>query len=91
MTQAIGYCGRDRSRRPLRGHEIRGCWEGRPAAVETVAPVRPSPPRARLREFVPLDDASPPVDPPDPPSPTVVSSRTPIDLRDRVTLFDLEA
>lgn len=28
----LGYCGLDRTREPLRGDEIRACWESRPAA-----------------------------------------------------------
>jgi hypothetical protein len=29
----LGYCGLDRQRRPLRGDEIRACWEGGGAAI----------------------------------------------------------
>jgi hypothetical protein len=44
----LGYCGLDRRRQPLTGEEIRGCWEGWPAASLrdaadplTIAPARP--------------------------------------------------
>jgi hypothetical protein len=36
VAAQLGYCGLDRSRRPLSGSEIRGCWEGWP-----VGDVRP--------------------------------------------------
>jgi hypothetical protein len=29
----LGYCGLDRGRSPLRGDEIRPCWDGSPATV----------------------------------------------------------
>lgn len=29
----VGYCGLDRDRRPLRGDEIRACWEEAPTIV----------------------------------------------------------
>jgi hypothetical protein len=29
----MGYCGLDRTRSPLRGDEIRGCWEAAAAPV----------------------------------------------------------
>jgi hypothetical protein len=29
----LGYCGLDRSRSPLRGDEIRPCWDARPDAA----------------------------------------------------------
>jgi hypothetical protein len=32
----LGYCGVDRNRTPLRGDELRGCWEG--AAADTFVP-----------------------------------------------------
>ena len=40
----VGYCGLDRDRTPLRGDEIRACWEEAPASIhdggpETVAPI----------------------------------------------------
>ena len=54
----LGYCGLDRHRLPLRGDELRGCWEGAPEPSE---PIRREPTaspsgfdRPRL-DFVPLD------------------------------------
>lgn len=99
VTQAIGYCGLDRTRRPLRGDEIRGCWEGRPAPVEddtvtVLTPTRAVPDaRARLREFVPLEGLASRPEPREAPtaSSAVRPRRPPLDARDRVTLFDLEA
>jgi hypothetical protein len=99
VTQAIGYCGLDRTRRPLRGDEIRGCWEGRPAPVEddtvkVAGPARPvSDAHARLRQFVPLEGLASRPEPKEalPSAPAVPPRRPPGDLRDRVTLFDLEA
>ena len=101
MTLAIGYCGLDRTRRPLRGDEIRGCWEGRPAPVEddtvtVLAPTRAVPDaRARLREFVPLEGLASRPEPEEAPTAASASvvqpQRLPVDPRDRVTLFDLEA
>jgi hypothetical protein len=29
----VGYCGLDRARQPLRGDEIRGCWDEAPASI----------------------------------------------------------
>ena len=97
MTQAIGYCGLDRTRHPLRGDEIRGCWEGRPAPVEddtvkVLAPTRAIPDaRARLREFVPIEGLASRPEPRAVPVAAVQRRRPPADARDRVTLFDLEA
>ncbi len=31
VAAQLGYCGLDRTRQPLTGTEIRGCWEARPA------------------------------------------------------------
>jgi hypothetical protein len=41
VAAQLGYCGLDRERRPLRGNEIRACWEAStiPIEVET-APAR---------------------------------------------------
>ncbi len=36
MAGALGYCGLDRQRRPLRGDEIRGCWEAAAAVAEAL-------------------------------------------------------
>jgi len=33
----MGFCGLDRERRPLRGDEIRPCWEARPDVPEAPA------------------------------------------------------
>ncbi|HVA86720.1 MAG TPA: hypothetical protein VNF73_10450 [Candidatus Saccharimonadales bacterium] len=37
----LGYCGLDRQRNPLRGDEIRPCWEARPPARLTPIEVTP--------------------------------------------------
>jgi hypothetical protein len=50
VAAQIGYCGLDRRRQPLRGDEMRGCWEGAALApigtgaraAETIAPFQPS-------------------------------------------------
>jgi hypothetical protein len=42
VAAQIGYCGLDRERRPLRGDEIRECWESRDAAGGPGAPARPT-------------------------------------------------
>lgn len=31
VAASLGFCGLDRTRQPLRGDEIRGCWEEAPA------------------------------------------------------------
>jgi hypothetical protein len=36
VAGTLGYCGLDRSRAPLRGDELRGCWEA--AAPVTFVP-----------------------------------------------------
>jgi len=50
----LGYCGLDRDRRPLRGDEIRPCWEGVPGPVAAdagaAAPI-PLAPRGPLGGF----------------------------------------
>ena len=47
VAAQLGYCGLDRQRHPLRGDEIRGCWEAALTPVETTAtPVRRTPPAA---------------------------------------------
>jgi len=63
----IGYCSNDRTRRPLRGDELRGCWE----APETQAATAPEAPVVTLAatrrpiEFVPVgSDAAPPASAP---------------------------
>src|SRR5436190_3057024 len=69
VAAQLGYCGLDRERRPLRGDEIRACWEASVVAVEPaegpVAPVRRAAPRpldivldrtpVRKLEFVDID------------------------------------
>jgi hypothetical protein len=37
VAAQLGYCGLDRERRPLRGDEIRACWEASTVPIE-VAP-----------------------------------------------------
>jgi len=47
IAAQLGYCGLDRQRRPLRGDEIRGCWEAVPVPIEVVPiPIRRTPPAA---------------------------------------------
>jgi hypothetical protein len=74
VAAQLGYCGLDRKRLPLRGDEIRACWEGRPAVIADEQPAAPVPVH-RLRvgqiadqdrtavrklEFVPVgEDAKP--------------------------------
>ena len=43
IAAQLGYCGLDRQRGPLRGDEIRGCWEAAEVpSEETPTPIRPS-------------------------------------------------
>jgi hypothetical protein len=74
VAAQLGYCGLDRKRLPLRGDEIRACWEGRPGVIVADQPPAPLPVH-RLRmgqaaeqdrtavrrlEFVPVgEDAKP--------------------------------
>jgi len=57
----LGYCGLDRRRLPLRGDELRGCWEEAPTiqldptAPRTAAAAAWRPPGRRV-EFVPVDE-----------------------------------
>ena len=37
VAAQLGYCGLDRERRPLRGNEIRACWEASTVPVEVEA------------------------------------------------------
>ena len=61
VAAQIGYCGLDRRRLPLRGDEMRACWEA--AASSSVDPgtdTPAEPPRilrtgVRPREFVPVE------------------------------------
>jgi hypothetical protein len=61
VAAQLGYCGLDRRRQPLRGDEIRGCWEGSAAAAAEAAAEAPAeaPPRTPVRrlEFVPVEAA----------------------------------
>jgi len=56
----IGYCSNDRTRRPLRGDELRGCWEAPeaaradPPATERPAASGPAAPRRELPMASPL-------------------------------------
>jgi hypothetical protein len=63
VAAQIGYCGQDRQRRPLRGDEIRACWESLdglgatpppPLTAATAWPLEPGTDRTavRLLEFV---------------------------------------
>src|SRR5688572_27227343 len=36
VAAQLGYCGLDRERRPLRGDEIRACWEASTIPIEVV-------------------------------------------------------
>jgi len=69
VAAQLGYCGLDVQRRPLRGDEIRGCWEasGTPAEAVPGTGLRPSPGLAddgpdrtpvRRLEFVEVRSAS---------------------------------
>ena len=42
MAAQLGYCGLDRQRKPLRGDEIRACWESLDAPGAPVIPTRPT-------------------------------------------------
>ena len=42
LATAVGYCGLDPRRAPLRGTELRGCWTARPDAVAATAEPEPS-------------------------------------------------
>jgi hypothetical protein len=53
VAAQLGFCGLDRGRQPLRGDEIRGCWEGWPSGQ--VAPDRPP----TIGPARPVDPASP--------------------------------
>ena len=45
VAAQLGYCGLDRERRPLRGDEIRACWDASTVQIEVdpVNPARPVP------------------------------------------------
>ncbi|MEX1169727.1 MAG: hypothetical protein WEE50_06265 [Chloroflexota bacterium] len=65
----LGYCGLDRGRRPLKGDEIRPCWEAADAASATVPalpgvgpvwPLEPTDTRTGVRslEFVEVESGT---------------------------------
>ena len=65
VAGGLGFCGLDRARTPLRGEELRGCWE--PGDRADIAVPTAAPPRTSVRnrrEFVslerPTDEASVP-------------------------------
>ncbi len=77
VAAQLGYCGLDRRRLPLRGDEIRACWEAPIAAVET--PAEPPPPltvERRVTGFVPV---ALPGDPTPAPVATATTKRPPRD------------
>jgi hypothetical protein len=54
----ILYCGLDRDRRPLRGDEVRPCWEVAPAVDQPNDRSRPGIAVGTERDLVPVMDAS---------------------------------
>jgi hypothetical protein len=69
VAAQLGYCGLDRTRQPLTGEEIRGCWEAWPAgaAAATAVPLtinaaRTDAERKPPLEFVEVDGVSEPVE-----------------------------
>src|SRR5215218_6870866 len=56
VAAQLGYCGLDRERRPLRGDEIRACWEASPVPLEVVAVGAG---RRVAPRFDPVDDGTP--------------------------------
>ena len=67
MAAQLGYCGLDRRRQPLRGDEIRSCWDGWPdggrATSPTVLTIRPAAVDERHPiDFVEVDGASAPAE-----------------------------
>jgi hypothetical protein len=70
VAAQLGYCGLDRERRPLRGDEIRACWEASTVPIEvaptpgehrTTAPLHVVEDRTPVRklEFVEVGPARP--------------------------------
>ena len=56
VAAQLGYCGLDRERRPLRGDEIRACWEASTVPIEVV----PTDPERRVPQpFHAVDDGTP--------------------------------
>jgi hypothetical protein len=71
VAAQLGYCGLDRTRQPLTGDEIRGCWEAWPAGAAAASTVpliidaaRTDAERKPPLEFVEIDGASEPVEVP---------------------------
>ncbi len=69
MAAQLGYCGLDRTRQPLSGEEIRGCWEAWASGAEaatvvplTIVAARTDAERKRPLEFVEVDGASEPIE-----------------------------
>jgi hypothetical protein len=58
VAAQLGYCGLDRQRRPLRGDEIRECWEAIDVAG-AAAPARPTLGPAAGWALEPGDDRTP--------------------------------
>jgi hypothetical protein len=56
VAAQLGYCGLDRERRPLRGDEIRACWEASTVTIE-VAPAGQA--RRGPTPYDPIDDGTP--------------------------------
>jgi hypothetical protein len=56
VAAQLGYCGLDRERRPLRGDEIRACWEASTVPIEVV----PAGPERHIPSvFHTVDDGTP--------------------------------
>ena len=55
VAAQVGYCGLDRERRPLRGDEIRACWEARAEHAEAAGRGHP----AQRRAADPSEDRTP--------------------------------
>jgi hypothetical protein len=56
VAAQLGYCGLDRERRPLRGDEIRACWEASAVPIESAVV---GPERNVTPVFHPVDDGTP--------------------------------
>lgn len=93
VAAQIGYCGLDRRRLPLRGDEMRACWEAvaatpivtTPEGADTAEPPQPLRTGVRPREFVPVEALAANVQRMEP-DVTVVAVVT-ISDADRVTLW----
>jgi hypothetical protein len=68
VAAGVGYCGLDRSRAPLRGDEIRACWDD-PRSAKQPPPGDPAP------DWLPDVDPSTPVPPPTGTLPVVSPAR----------------